>query len=167
MKDFGTALGAVLVVTLLVAITAGGYFFFAYVVRVFGSLEPRVATLAAIASVVAILCAAIIGEGIKASGQRVLAAAFAAERVRLYERMLAICCADEAAEESERLALAIALQGDAKVVAAFVEFRKGDAAALTKLVGVMRRDLGRGEFVSGVNVRDLLDPGGTTTSARA
>ena len=57
--------GLVLLLTLL----AGAYFLFKYVAKVFATLDPQVETLPAIATVVAVLCAVVVAEGLKARRQ--------------------------------------------------------------------------------------------------
>ena len=70
MKPSGTLLGTVFGLGLLAAILAGVYLLLKYVVHVFASLEPQTESLAAIASAVALLCAVIIAEGLKARSRR-------------------------------------------------------------------------------------------------
>src|SRR5882724_10763641 len=119
---FGTAFGLVL----LVAILAGGYFLLEYIGGVFTSLEPQTRTLAAISSVVVLLAAAIIAEGLKARGIRDPQAV--AQRVATYERLLSLCCEQrhraEAADADALTERALALQGSAKVISAYVSLRR-------------------------------------------
>ena len=70
MKILSSFLGLVFGLALLAALLAGGYFLFRYVADGFATLEPTVATLTAIASVVALLCATIVANGLKARSKR-------------------------------------------------------------------------------------------------
>src|SRR5258705_13071055 len=76
---------------LLLVLAAGVYFLFKYVTGVFSSLDPQVETLAWIGSIVALLCAVIIAEGLKARAQQEQSIA-PAEKAKVYERLLALCC---------------------------------------------------------------------------
>lgn len=173
MKIFGTALGTVFGLALLLALLAGGYFLFEYVVSVFAALEPQARTLVAIGSVVVLLSAVIIAEGLKARGQNGRQAA--AEKTATYERLLSFCCerlkrpenpevraADEELVKIERL---LVLQGSTKVITAYVKLKRlakqggtpseTELALLNALVMEMRSDLGRPEFIRKQN--DLLE----------
>lgn len=163
MKAFSTFLGIVFGLALLAALLAGGYFLFRYVMDVFATLEPTVATLTAIASVVALLCATIIASGLKARSQKDQGAGMSVEKARIYEQLLALCrgqlrgqeitnelAADDGLVELEQL---LALHGSPNVITAYVNLRRqarqegkqGDEvpAPLNKLVMDMRGDLGR------------------------
>jgi hypothetical protein len=155
---FGTAFG----LALLAALVVGGYLLLEYVGGVFTSLEPETRTLAAIGSVVALLSAIIVAEGLKARG----VPDRQAEKVLIYERLLAVCCerwhrsgsarAHEAGEfvEIER---SLALQGSSGVVSSYLKLRRasGDDAPdalqadlLKRLVAEMRRDLGSRDLIT-------------------
>jgi hypothetical protein len=172
MKTSGsTAIGTAFGLVLMFALLAGAYFLFKYVVGVFATLDPQVETLAAIATVVALLCAVIIAEGLKARTQQEQSIA-PTEKAKVYERLLALRRdqlkapgnTDDPPADTE-LELALALHGGAKVISAYNEFRRsakqdgmaGDAAAalLNKLVSAMRADLGRGGVIPGN--ADLLE----------
>ncbi len=175
MKIFSTFLGAVFGLALLLAFLAGGYFLFKYIASVFATLEPQVETLAAIASVVAVLCAVIVAEGLKARSQKDQYSIATAEKAKLYERLLFLCCeqlkrkgnGDEWAADTElvKIEQLLALHGSAKVIAAYNNLRRlskqdgppGDTepVLLSKLLMEMRGDLGRTEFMRKEN--DLLD----------
>jgi len=157
---FGTAFGLVL----LVAILAGGYFLLEYIGGVFTSLEPQTRTLAAISSVVVLLAAAIIAEGLKARGIRDPQAV--AQRVATYERLLSLCCEQRhRAEAADALTeRALALQGSAKVISAYVSLRRAkldnapneaQTALLESLIAEMRRDCGRQDLIR--KKSDLLE----------
>ena len=173
MKIFGTALGTVFGLGVLIALLAGAYFLFDYVLNVFAILEPQTRTLAAIASVVAVLCSVIIAEGIKAHGRgddRLPASG----KAEIYERLLAICCSrtvrqsipdePESYTEIVKTERLLALYGNTKVISAYVGFRKqakengkpeDGLVLLRKLAIEMRGDLGQGQFVRSPD--DLLD----------
>jgi hypothetical protein len=175
LRIFSTFLGPLFGLAVLFALLAGGYFLFKYVVGIFATLEPQIETLAAIASVVALLCAVIIAEGLKALGQKDDRSTAAAEKVQLYERLLFLCCeqlktlgtGDQRIADAELVEIEhrVALHGSAKVISAYVELRRlakqvghpGDAISVLvkKLLMEMRRDLGRTEFVR--NENDLFD----------
>jgi hypothetical protein len=171
VRAFGTFLGLALLLLLL----GGGYLLFKYVAGVFSTLEPQVETLAAIASVVALLCAVIIAEGLKARTQGEDGPITAAEKARAYERLLFQCCEQLRGEgnaesqttdvEIARIEQFLALHGSAKVIAAYVDLRRvakeegqtGDATSslLNRLLVEMRADLGRSGVIRSDN--DLLD----------
>lgn len=170
MKASGT-LGTLLGFAVLFALAAGGYYLFKYVTGVFGALDPQVETLAGIASVVALLCAVIIAEGLKARGQGNSIAV--ADRARLYESLLACCCdrlsraserQPEAVSELVRIEQSLALHGSSKVVAAYVglwRLMESDGktddtapALLARLLTEMRADLGRTALIR--NENDVL-----------
>lgn len=167
LKIFGTFLGTVFGLAMLFALLAGGYFLFKYVVSMFGTLEPQVETLAAIASVVALLCAVIIAEGLKARGQKESYSIATVERAKIYERLLFLCCeqlktpgdGDVRAADAElgKIEHLLALHGSAKVISAYVRLRRmeiqdgksSDAAPalVNNLLTEMRGDLGRTDFI--------------------
>ena len=149
-------------VALLAALLTGGYFLFRYIVSVFNTLEPQVETLAAIASVVALLCAVIIAEGVKSRGKNDSLAIAAAGKVKVYEGLLSVWSerlkshgigrVSEADAELVKLEQLLALYGSAQVITAYFTLRRsakqegelGDEspALLNKLLMEMREDLG-------------------------
>ena len=175
MRIFSTFIGMIFGLALLVVFLAGGYFLFKYIASVFATLEPQVETLAAIASVVAVLCAVIIAEGLKARGQNEHHSIATSEKAKIYERLLFLCCEqlkrhgnrDEPAADAElvKLEQLLALHGSVKIITAYDKLRRlakragkpGDTAPalLSKLLMEMRGDLGRTEFIRKEN--DLLD----------
>jgi hypothetical protein len=164
LKIFGTALGTVFGLALLFALLAGAYFLLAYVVGVFAGLGADAGTIAAIASVVAILCAAILAEGLKARGRIDQPAVTVAEKAAVYERLLSLCCGrlgrqgspDGPAPDAElaKMERLLALHGSTKVISAYVLLRRlakeegrpdnAGAPQLKTLAMEMRSDLGRG-----------------------
>ena len=164
MNRLGTIFGTTFGLALLVAILAGGYVLIEYVGGVFSSLGPQTRTLAAIGSVVVLLAAVIIAEGLKVGGTRDPQAV--AQKAATYERLLTLCCEQrhrpEAAEGvTER---ALVLHGSAKVISAYVSLRRAtldnapnesQVALLKSLVAEMRRDLGRQDLIR--KESDLLE----------
>jgi hypothetical protein len=165
LKTPGTGLRTVFGLALLFALLAVAYFLLKYVVGVFAGLGADVGTIAAIASVVAILCAAILAEGLKARGRTDQPAVTVAEKAAVYERLLSLCCgrlarqgsSDGPAPDAElaKLERLLALHGSTKVISAYVRLRllakeEGRAvdageALLKTLAMEMRSDLGRGD----------------------
>lgn len=164
---FGTALG----LALLAALAVGGYLLLDYVGGVFTSLDPPIRTLAAIGSVVVLLSAVIIGEGLKARGAS--AGRSAAERVATYEQLLAACCeprhlsgsADaNGARELGEIERSLSLHGSPRVISRYLALRRSRhdhapdtmrATLLRAMVREMRRDLGSGDLIG--KESDLLE----------
>lgn len=176
LRTFSTLLGMVFGLALLVALLAGGYFLFKYVVDLFGTLEPQVKTITAIASIVALLSALIIAGGLKARSQKENNLSTTLEKANIYERLIAFRCEQLKRQASgEELVVAdselinleqrLALHGSPKVITAYVNLRRlakqeeklGDEIPelLKKLVLEMRGDLGRTEL--SLKENDLLD----------
>lgn len=145
---------------LLAALAVGVYFAFGYVFGVFSGLSGQTGILAAIASIVTLLCALIVAGGLTARGRSEQQVLVAREKAVLYEDMLGACV--ERMEQSgpcsdsdgvlHRLERALALRGSGKVIAAYVALRgalHGEAvpdvdrsALLRTLTMEMRADLG-------------------------
>ena len=175
MKIFSTFLGMVFGVALLAALLTGGYFLFKYIASVFSTLEPQFETLAAIASIVAVLCAVIVAEGLKARSQNEYQAIAAVEKSKIYEPLLSLVSAQlkkqkstdvhEAVIDLSKLEQLLALHGSAKVITAYINFKRsavkgeksGDEAheLLKKLLVEMRMDIGRKDL--SLNKNDVLD----------
>jgi len=175
MKAFSTFLGIVFGLALLAALLAGGYFLFRYVVDLFATLEPTVATLTAIASVVALLCAIIVAGGLKTRGQQDQRVGTRVEKTRLYEQLLSFCgeqlqgqkSTEELAADSALVHLRqlLILHGSPKVITAYLDLQRqarqegkqGDEipALLNNLVAAMREDLGQTSL--NLKENDLLD----------
>jgi len=177
IKAFGNFLGVVLGLTLLVAFLAGGYFLFRYIVEVFGELDPAVATLTAIASVVALLCAAIIANGLRGRGQKHQETSIRADKAALYEQLLTLWGErlkrqerkDDPVAEDELLKLEqlLALRGNPNVIKSYVHLQRlvrqegvdsdGIPALRNKLLMEMRKDLGQNTLnLSDKDVLELL-----------
>lgn len=175
MKAFGNLLGVVLGLALLVGFLAGGYYLFNYIVNVFGTLEPQLKTITAIASVVALLCATIIAGGLKARSQKEITSSLIVEKANIYLQLLSLWSkqlnnslgGEKWPENVEltHLEQLLALYGGSKVITAYVNLRRlvgqelkaGDEVPtlLNTLVTEMRGDLGYTE--SNLNENDLLD----------
>lgn len=171
MKKFSTFLGLMFGLALLVAFLTGGYYLLEYIASLLGTLEPQLKILTIIASIVALLCAAIIVSGLKLVSQNNVSA----EMVTLYQQLLSLCSERLKIEsggkgsygELEVLEQRLALQGSPKVIAAYMNFRKAvgkevppveeSQALLNKLLMAMRADMGRTEVnINKNNVLDLL-----------
>src|SRR5215468_9758755 len=163
---FGTAFG----LALLAALAVGGYLLLEYVGGAFTSLDPPLRTLAAIGSVVVLLSAVIVGEGLKARGARDPQAH--ASKILCYEGVLAACCeqsqrprADAQGQpelaETER---ALSLHGGSRVISAYLNLRRAthdDAAQeiraglVKRVIAEMRHDLGSRDLIT--KESDLLE----------
>jgi hypothetical protein len=174
MNAIGSIFGIVCGLALLVALAAGGYMAFHWGLDLFGTLEPQVATITAIASMVAVLCAAIIAGGFKWMGRKEKEVAVRAEKANLYERMMLIWgeklkqgtkalepSLEEELHAQERL---LTLRGSANVLKAYLALQRQAntvglrspelASFMAKLILDMRRDLC--VSVLNVNERDLV-----------
>jgi len=173
LKNISTILGMILALAVLAVALAGMYFLFRYIVDVFGTLEPQVKTLAAIASVVAVLCAVLVAGGLKA---RRASENETVPKANLYEELAAFWADQLTQEKAEtaaqvdaskgvRLEQHLALYGSPKVITAYLQLRRSvsetgkegneTAGLLTKLVQAMRADLGRKE--QNIKEKDILE----------
>lgn len=172
MNRFSTFLGIIFGLALLAVFLTGGYFLFEYVASLFGTLEPQYKTIAAIASVVAIMCAVIIASRLRVRYN----SEGSAVKANVYER-LAVFLADQLrrdraseewrADEGEikKLEQLLALYGGPKVITAYMQIRRTireerkegseTMALLNKLVLTMRAYLGRREL--NLKEKDVLD----------
>lgn len=175
MKALSTFFGIIIGLALLAALFAGCYYLFKYAVEVFGTLEPQLATLTVIASIVAIFCTSIIAGGLKAATKQDISSSASLDRADLYKQLLSQMIerlntsADlevlETDNELVDLEHLLALHGSPKVISAYMELRRsmsGEAqqgsevsALLNKLVKEMRGDLNRPLLIFKEN--DLLD----------
>ncbi|MCJ7721066.1 hypothetical protein MUO98_01475 [Candidatus Bathyarchaeota archaeon] len=158
MKAINNFLGVVLGLALLAALLAGGYFLVKYAVGVFGRLDPQLATVTAIASVVALICAAIIANGLKSQDNET---GNHDEKAQLYQQLLYALCPSEPSEREDsdaevehlRLKQRLALYGSPGVITAYAELERhlrqkeshgaGVQPLLKQLVMEMRKDLGQ------------------------
>lgn len=175
MKRGVVFFGVLLGIALLGAFAAGGYVVFRVVLDLFGTLEPQVATITAIASVVALLCATIIAGGFKWTGRKEAEAQVRAEKANLYEGIVLIWgeklsnrmkAMDQATEhELQKLERLLTLRGSSKVIKTYIELQ-----VLEKNVGLqsaeiptqianllleMRKDLG--QAVLNLSESDLVN----------
>jgi hypothetical protein len=157
LKAFSTFLGMVFGLALLLALLAGGYFLFSYTVDIFGTLEPQLATVTAIASVVVLLSAMIVASGLRSRSSSKSEAASHDEKAQLYRQVLSMTHSWQPPEneegsgpEVERLKIKqnLALWGSPEVISAYAELERrtledGVEPLLQKLVMAMRKDLGQ------------------------
>lgn len=173
MSAITTIFGVVFGLALLAVLAAWGYLAFNWGLDVFGTLEPQVATITAIASMVAVFCAAILASGFKWMGRKKEQVAARAERANLYENIMLIWgeklmvgtktqepSLEEELRKRERL---LTLRGSAAVLKAYLALQRQAntvglhnpelASCMARLILDMRRDLG----VSAVSIheRDL------------
>lgn len=90
MNAITTFFGIVFGLTLLAVLAAWGYLAFNEGLDLFGTLEPQVATITTIASMVAVLCATIVASAFKRMGRKKQEVAVRAERANLYENIILI-----------------------------------------------------------------------------
>ncbi len=135
MKILGNAFAMLVVLALLGALGAGGYFAFDYVAALFSSLDPQTAKIAGFAALVALLAAAIVAGGLRrASGliaNRPSAETHATYRlfVDLWQGLLGPAGAAETREPAETsadlrtLELMLSLYGSPEVLRAHASLR--------------------------------------------
>src|SRR5678810_822558 len=90
MKPLGVFFGVLFGIALLGALAVAGYFALKFGLDLFGTLEPQAATITAIASVVALLCATIIAGGFKWTGRKEAEVQVRADKSDLYETISVI-----------------------------------------------------------------------------
>lgn len=171
MRVLGPLLSVIIGLALLAGLLAVSFWLFSYAVGVFGTLEPQLATLTAIASIISILCASIIAGGLKSGFTQGASSGMGIDKAALYKQLLSHMIerlkVDAGAVENETIDLEhrLALCGSPKVISAYMEFHRYlDAkkeqqgadvdALLTKLVKEMRADLNRPSLIFYEN--DLL-----------
>jgi hypothetical protein len=160
---------------LLGAITAGGYVALKFGLDLFGTMEPQVATMTAIASVVALLCASIIAGGFNWTGRKEAEVQVRADKSNLYERVSLIWgeklshrtkAMDQATEdELLKLERLLTLRGTPRVIKAYVALQALEKKAglqspeipsqVAKVLLEMRKDLG--QDVLSLNESDLVN----------
>ncbi|GJQ22221.1 hypothetical protein BIY37_12550 [Candidatus Brocadia sapporoensis] len=172
MKAFSTVLGMISGLALLAVLLAGGYFLFKYVVNIFDTLGPQYGTIAAIASIVVVLCAVIIAGGLRArctnEGLSVKSNVYERLVVFLSDLLRRNTTGEEGqADEGELIKLEqlLVLYGGPKVITTYLKIRRKirdekkegseTMALLNKLVLAMRADLGRREL--NLKEKDILD----------
>jgi hypothetical protein len=175
MKPMGVFLGVLFGITLLGALAAGGYFAIKVGLDLFGTLEPQVATLTAIASVVVLLCATIIAGGSRWSARKEAEVQARADKSNLYERIVLIWgeklntgteAMDQDTEaELQKLERLLTLRGGSKVIKTYVELQVQENNAglhspempsqVAKLLLEMRQDIGQDAL--NLNQSDLMN----------
>ncbi len=182
MKPLGVFFGVMLGIALLGALAGGGYFTIKFGLDLFGTLEPQVATITAIASVVALLCAAIIAGGFKWMGRKEAEVQVRAAKANLYEGIVLIWgeklsnrtkAMDQATEdELQKLERLLTLRGNSKVIKTYIELQVLEKNAglqgpeiptqIANLLLEMRKDLGQAvlnlsesDLVNALNVEGL------------
>lgn len=163
---FGVVFGLIF----LGALVAGGYFGFQWLLDLFGTLEPQVASITMIASMVAVLCATIVASGFKWMGRKEKEVVVQADKANLYESILLMwgeklkqgtkaieSSLDEELQKQERL---LTLRGSANVMKAYLALQRQVntvglrnpelTSSMAKLILEMRKDLG----VSVLNVKE-------------
>lgn len=173
MNAITTIFGLVFGLTVLAVLAAWGYLAFNRGLDLFGTLEPQVATITTIASMVAVFCATIVVGGFKWMGRKKQEVAVRAERANLYEKLMLIwgekltlspkAPDSSVVEELRKLERLLTLRGSANVLKTYLALqRQANTAGLhnpeltsciAKLILDMRRDLG--VSVVNVNERDL------------
>jgi len=190
MKTVSTIFGVMLGIVMLGAIAAGGYVVFKVVLDLFGTLEPQVATMTAIASMVALLCAAIIAGGFKWTGRKEAEVQVRADKSNLYEGIMLIWgeklnnrtkAMDQATgDELLKLERLLTLRGNSQVIKAYVALQALEKKAglhspeipsqVAKVLLEMRKDLGEdvlnlteSDLVGVLNVEVLQDNSPSTS----
>ncbi len=165
MQIVYTSLGVLFGLILLGALGLGAYWALVWMIGLFASLEPQVAALTGILSVLALLAAMILAGGADRAARQGGAARFAAERTAAYalfldlwERLIRVrsdsrdAGADGSAEALRTLDLQLALCGSPALLKAqralrdlYADGRLDGADARTLLaaaLGEMRKELG-------------------------
>ena len=160
--------------TMLAVLAAGGYMAFNWGLDLFGTLEPQVATITTIVSMVTLLCAVIIAGGFKWMGRKEKEIQVRAEKAKVYESLLWIwgeklkqgtkateSSCEEVLHEPERLLI---IHGCANVLKAYLALQRQAntvglrnpelTSSMAKLILEMRKDLG--VSVLNVNESDLV-----------
>ena len=173
MSAITTIFGVVFGLALLAVLAAWGYLAFNWGLDVFSTLEPQVATITTIASMVTVFCATIVASGFKWMGRKKEEGAVRAERANLYESIMLIwgkklmlgtktleSSLEEELRSQERL---LTLRGSATVLKAYLALQRQAntlglhnpelTSFMARLILDMRRDLG--VSVVNVNERDL------------
>lgn len=173
MNAITTIFGIVFGLTVLAVLAAWGYLAFNKGLELFGTLEPQVATITTIASMVAVFCATIVVGGFKWMGRKKQEVALRAERANLYENILLIwgekltlgtkTLESSTEEELRKLEPLLTLRGSATVLKSYLALQRQAnivglhnpelTSFMAQLILDMRRDLGAS--VVNINERDL------------
>lgn len=168
MKAVGLIIGVLVGLATLGAISVLGVSAVKYLSAFYLSLEPQTARLAVMATAVALICALIIAGALKTSARY----AASAETAGLYGRLIAAWgermkrpgAGREADAEFDELERLLALQANARVIAAHLALRRAAGEAgdehhelLRKLAVEMRAELrGTREWLDKSQLLDLL-----------
>lgn len=173
MNAIATIFGIVFGLTVLAILAAWGYLAFNRGLELFGILEPQIATITTIASMVAVFCATIVVGGFKWMGRKKQEAALRAERANLYENILLIwgerltlgtkMLESSTEKELRKLERLLTLRGSATVLKTYLALQRQAnqvgvhtaelTSSIAQLILDMRRDLGAS--VVNVNEPDL------------
>lgn len=173
MNAITTFFGIVFGLTLLAVLAAWGYLAFNEGLDLFGTLEPQVATITTIASMVVVLCATIVASAFKWMGRKKSEVVVRTERANLYENIILIwgekvalgttTLESSTEEELRKLERLLTLRGSANVLKAYLALQRQAntvghhsselTSSLAQLILDMRRDLGAS--VVNVNEPDL------------
>ena len=85
MEIFSKTFGLLLILALLGALGAGGYWGFQYIAALFGSMNPQVAAVTAVGSVVILLAALIVASATRSASKQDKANFFLSEKSGAYE----------------------------------------------------------------------------------
>lgn len=130
MQTFPAIVAMVLVLGLLAALGVGAFWVIAWLVGLFGTLDPQVAALTGILSVMALLTAMIVVSCAKWAGRHAIAGQLHAERTTTYSMFLELWQGltldgsvppeedDDAADALRTLDLSLSLYGSATVLKA-------------------------------------------------
>lgn len=173
MNAITTIFGIVFGLTVLAVLAAWGYLAFSKGLDLFGTLDPQVATITTVASMVAVFCATIVVGGFRWMGRKKNEVAVRAERANLYENILLIwgeklmlgtrTLESSTEKELRKLERLLTLRGSANVLKAYLALQRQAnrvglhnselTSFLAQLILDMRRDLGAS--VVNVNEGDL------------
>jgi len=176
MQIFTTTIGILFALALLGVMGVGAYWAVAWIAGLFASLDPEIAAVTGILSVIALLAAMIVAGGSGRAARQALAGQAQAEKATTYGLMLDLwerliregsppagADADAAAQAMRSLDLRLGLHGSAAVLEAHHRLRDLQAAgrlgtddaktALASTLFEIRRELGSG--TTGLHRDDL------------
>lgn len=167
---------------LLGAMGAGGYVGVQGLLDLYATLEPQVATITVVFSIVALLCASIVAGGLKWRGRKEKEIPLRAEKADVYEKIL-LCWGEvlsvrpNSVEPSllndlHKLERVLTLRGSARVLKRYGDIQTfvgrpnpqepGMSSLIAKLALEMRRDLGQSTISVGeqelLTVLNLVPP---------
>lgn len=179
---FGVLVSIVLGIALLGVMGAGGYVGVQGLLDLFATLESQVATITAVLSIVALLCASIMAGGQKWRGRNEKELQLRAEKADVYEKIL-LCWGEVLSarptsvepsllNDLHKLERVLTLRGSARVlklygdIQACINISRSPAPELPSLIAKlaleMRRDLGQSTISVGeqelLTVMNLVPP---------